>query len=169
VSTPTDDPVIKQFRDQISDNDLKIIDLINKRLSLVDKLWRYKAEHGVDMYAPDREEWMLTFLSRPSGSAKAERRVARGGRRGSGGGDDGDGDGDQCPARTDTPRREFRSTSVRLAVRLDVLLASETPRSRRRKLLSTRHPLSTPSGRIRATLRERPTASTTATTSATSL
>ena len=64
VSTPNDDPVIKQFRDQISDNDLKIIDLINKRLSLVDKLWRYKAEHGVDMYAPDREEWMLTFLSR---------------------------------------------------------------------------------------------------------
>ena len=64
MSTPNDDPVIKQFRDQISDNDLKIIDLINKRLSLVDKLWRYKAGHGVDMYAPDREEWMLTFLSR---------------------------------------------------------------------------------------------------------
>ena len=64
MSTPNDDPVIKQFRDQISDNDLKIIDLINKRLSLVDKLWRYKAEHGVDMYNPEREEWMLTFLSR---------------------------------------------------------------------------------------------------------
>jgi chorismate mutase len=64
VTTPNDDPVIKQFRDQISDNDLKIIDLINKRLTLVDKLWRYKAEHGVDMYNPEREEWMLTFLSR---------------------------------------------------------------------------------------------------------
>jgi chorismate mutase len=64
VSTPSDDPVIKQFRDQISDNDLKIVDLINKRLTLVDKLWRYKAEHGVDMYNPEREEWMLTFLSR---------------------------------------------------------------------------------------------------------
>ena len=64
MSTPNDDPVIKQFRDQISDNDLKIIDLINKRLSLVDKLWRYKAEHGVDMYNAAREEWMVTFLSR---------------------------------------------------------------------------------------------------------
>jgi len=64
VSTPSDDPVIKQFRDQISDNDLKIVDLINKRLTLVDKLWRYKAEHGFDMYNPEREEWMLTFLSR---------------------------------------------------------------------------------------------------------
>ena len=64
MSTPNDDPVMKQFRDQISDNDLKIIDLINKRLSLVDRLWRYKAEHGIDMYNPEREEWMLTFLSR---------------------------------------------------------------------------------------------------------
>lgn len=64
MTTPSDDPVIKQFRDQISDNDLKIIDLINKRLTLVDKLWRYKAERGVDIYNPEREEWMLTFLSR---------------------------------------------------------------------------------------------------------
>jgi chorismate mutase len=64
VSTPGDDPVVKQFRDQISDNDLKIIELINKRLSLVDKLWRYKAEHGIDMYSPQREEWMVTFLTR---------------------------------------------------------------------------------------------------------
>jgi chorismate mutase len=64
VTTPSDDPVVKQFRDQISDNDLKIIDLINKRLTLVDKLWRYKAEHEMEMYVPEREEWMLTFLSR---------------------------------------------------------------------------------------------------------
>ena len=64
MSTPSDDPVVKQFRDQISDNDLKIIDLINKRLTLVDKLWRYKTEHGLDMYVPEREEWMVTFLSR---------------------------------------------------------------------------------------------------------
>jgi chorismate mutase len=64
VSTPSDDPVVKQFRDQISDNDLKIIDLINKRLTLVDRLWRYKAEHGIEMYNPEREEWMITFLSR---------------------------------------------------------------------------------------------------------
>jgi chorismate mutase len=64
VSTPSDDPVIKQFRDQISDNDLKIVDLINKRLKLVDKLWRYKAGQGVEVFNPEREEWMLTFVSR---------------------------------------------------------------------------------------------------------
>ena len=64
MTTPNDDPVIRQFRDQISDNDLKIVDLINKRLTLVDKLWRYKAEQGVEVVSPEREEWMLTFLSR---------------------------------------------------------------------------------------------------------
>lgn len=64
MSAPNDDPVIKQFRDQIIDNDLKIVDLINKRLKLVDKLWRYKAEHGVEVFNPEREEWMLTFVSR---------------------------------------------------------------------------------------------------------
>ena len=36
MANPGDDAVIKQFRDQISDNDLKIIDAINKRLKLVD-------------------------------------------------------------------------------------------------------------------------------------
>ena len=59
-----DDPVIKQFRDQISDNDLKIIDAVNKRLKLVKQLRAYKEQHGVDFLDPAREEWMLTFVSR---------------------------------------------------------------------------------------------------------
>lgn len=59
-----DDPVIKQFRDQISDNDLKIIDAVNKRLKLVRQLKEYKEEQGVGFLDPAREEWMLTFVSR---------------------------------------------------------------------------------------------------------
>ncbi|MEI6452007.1 MAG: chorismate mutase, partial [Actinomycetes bacterium] len=59
-----DDPVIKQFRDQISDNDLKIIDAVNRRLKLVKQLRAYKEQHGVDFLDPAREEWMLTFVSR---------------------------------------------------------------------------------------------------------
>ena len=64
MSTAGDDPVIKQFRDQISDNDLKIIDAVNKRLKLVKQLKAYKEQHGVDFLDPAREEWMLTFVSR---------------------------------------------------------------------------------------------------------
>ena len=59
-----DDAVIKQFRDQISDNDLKIIEAVNKRLKLVKQLKAYKEQHGVDFLDPAREEWMLTFVSR---------------------------------------------------------------------------------------------------------
>ena len=58
------DPVIRQFRDQISDNDLKIVDAINKRLKLVAQLRAYKADRGMDFVDPDREAWMLTYVSR---------------------------------------------------------------------------------------------------------
>jgi len=64
VGNAGNDPVIKQFRDQISDNDLKIIDAVNKRLKLVKQLKAYKEQHGVDFLDPAREEWMLTFVSR---------------------------------------------------------------------------------------------------------
>jgi chorismate mutase len=65
VSSVVDtDPVIRQFRDQISDNDLKIVDAINKRLKLVAQLRAYKADRGMDFVDPDREAWMLTYVSR---------------------------------------------------------------------------------------------------------
>jgi chorismate mutase/prephenate dehydratase len=58
------DPVIRQFREKISDNDLKIVELINKRLKLVAQLKSYKEDHRLEFYDPDREQWMLTFVSR---------------------------------------------------------------------------------------------------------
>lgn len=59
-----DDPVVKQFRDQISDNDLKIIAAVNKRLKLVAQLWQYKHEQGLPESDPEREAWMLTYAAR---------------------------------------------------------------------------------------------------------
>jgi chorismate mutase len=64
VTNALDDPVIKQYRDQISDNDLKIIDAFNKRLKLVAQLWQYKQERGIPASDPDREAWMLTYAAR---------------------------------------------------------------------------------------------------------
>jgi chorismate mutase len=64
VADAAGDPVIKQFRDQISDNDLKIIDAVNKRLKLVKQLKAYKRQHDVEFLDPAREEWMLTYVSR---------------------------------------------------------------------------------------------------------
>jgi chorismate mutase len=58
------DPVIRQFREQISDNDLKVVELLNKRIKLVTQLWQYKRQHGLDVYAPAQEDWLLTFVTR---------------------------------------------------------------------------------------------------------
>jgi chorismate mutase len=58
------DPFIRQVREQISDNDRAIVDAINARLKLVARLKGYKESRGMDFLDPDREEWMLQYLSR---------------------------------------------------------------------------------------------------------
>jgi len=60
----TDDPLIKQLRQQISDIDRSIVDSMNARLSLVAQLKRYKESRGIDFVDPEREEWMLQDLQR---------------------------------------------------------------------------------------------------------
>ena len=58
------DPIIRQLREAISDNDRKLVDALNKRLELVGRLKRYKESHGIEFVDPDREEWMLSYLQR---------------------------------------------------------------------------------------------------------
>jgi chorismate mutase len=58
------DPLIRQLREQISDNDRAIVEAINVRLKLVARLKSYKESRGVSFVDPDREEWMLQYLSR---------------------------------------------------------------------------------------------------------
>ena len=58
------DPIIRQLREAISDNDRKLIEAVNKRLELVARLKRYKESHGIGFVDPEREEWMLKYLSR---------------------------------------------------------------------------------------------------------
>ena len=59
-----DDPLIRQLRQQISDTDRAIVDAINKRLQLVARIKEYKESRGIDFVDPEREEWMLKYLSR---------------------------------------------------------------------------------------------------------
>ena len=58
------DPVIRQLREQLSDNDVKIIEAINARLKLVGRLKAVKEERGIGFLDPAREEWMLQYLTR---------------------------------------------------------------------------------------------------------
>ena len=58
------DPVLAQFREQITDNDRAIVDAINKRLKLVAQIKRYKEARKMPFLDAAREEWMLRYLSR---------------------------------------------------------------------------------------------------------
>jgi chorismate mutase len=58
------DPFIRQLREQISDNDRAFVEGINKRLKLVAQLKSYKESRGLSFVDPEREEWMLQYLSR---------------------------------------------------------------------------------------------------------
>ena len=49
-----DDPVIRQFREQISDNDRAIVDAVNKRLRLVAQVKAYKESRGLGFIDPER-------------------------------------------------------------------------------------------------------------------
>jgi chorismate mutase len=60
----TEDPLIKQIRQQISDTDRSIVDSMNARLRLVARLKRYKESRGIGFVDPEREEWMLQYLQR---------------------------------------------------------------------------------------------------------
>ena len=64
MADPAVDPLIRQLREQISDNDRKLIDAINKRLELVGRLKAYKDSRGLDFVDTAREEWMLQDLQR---------------------------------------------------------------------------------------------------------
>ena len=58
------DPLIRQLREQLSDNDVAIVEAVNARLDLVARLKRVKEERGIDFLDPAREEWMLQYLTR---------------------------------------------------------------------------------------------------------
>ena len=60
----SDDPLLRQLREQISDTDRAIVDAINTRLKLVARIKSYKESRGIGFVDPEREEWMLQYLSR---------------------------------------------------------------------------------------------------------
>jgi chorismate mutase len=64
VADTSNDPVIKHYREQISDNDVKILEALNKRIKLVKSLKDYKEAHGLSFYDAAQEDWVITYLCR---------------------------------------------------------------------------------------------------------
>ena len=58
------DPVVHEFREQISAADRAILEAVNTRLGLVARLKEYKDAHGIGFVDPDREAALLRELER---------------------------------------------------------------------------------------------------------
>ena len=64
MAQQNNDPLIRQLREQISDADRTIVEAVNARLKLVARLKAYKESRGMSFVDPEREEWMLSYLTR---------------------------------------------------------------------------------------------------------
>jgi chorismate mutase len=77
VEADSADPVIRQLREQISDNDRAIVKALNRRLELVQKIKRYKESRGFDFVDRSREEWILRDLARANRGPLSEDGIRR--------------------------------------------------------------------------------------------
>jgi chorismate mutase len=56
------DPTLHRLREQIAAADAEILELVNRRLELVEEIRAYKEAHGVAFLDPGQEQRLLTRL-----------------------------------------------------------------------------------------------------------
>ena len=56
------DPVVQAFRSEIAALDARLLATVNERIAVVAQLHRYKAERGIPVRDPAREEELLGHL-----------------------------------------------------------------------------------------------------------
>ena len=59
---PTIDATLARLRGLLAVNDIAVLDLVNRRLELVDQIKRRKEELDVAFVDPEREAWLLDHL-----------------------------------------------------------------------------------------------------------
>ena len=62
TADPTTDAALGDLRELLAANDLALVDLVNRRLDLVEKIKHRKSELGVTFVDPEREAWLLDYL-----------------------------------------------------------------------------------------------------------
>jgi chorismate mutase/prephenate dehydrogenase len=55
-------PDLQQLRDRIAAADAEILELVNRRLALVEEIRAYKRAHGLAFVDPDQEDRLLARL-----------------------------------------------------------------------------------------------------------
>jgi chorismate mutase len=68
---------IEVMRDEITALDVRILSTINARIRAVDELRRYKEEHGLSFYDPEREAWLSDYLKRVNSGPLSDEGVER--------------------------------------------------------------------------------------------
>ena len=58
------DEQLLALREQVTETDRVLVEALNKRLRLVARIKRHKRENGLPFLDPDREAWLLAYLSR---------------------------------------------------------------------------------------------------------
>ena len=64
AAEPTTDAALDRLRELLADNDVALLDLVNRRLELVGQIKARKGELGVAFVDPEREAWLLDHLRR---------------------------------------------------------------------------------------------------------
>ena len=62
AADPTTDAALADLRELLAANDVALLDLVNRRLDLVEKIKQRKSELGVAFVDPEREAWLLDYL-----------------------------------------------------------------------------------------------------------
>ena len=67
----------EEIREEIAANDAEIVAAVNRRLRLVEELWRLKAERGDARLDPDRERRLREQLGRTNDGPLSEEGLGR--------------------------------------------------------------------------------------------
>jgi chorismate mutase len=62
AADPTTDAALGELRELLAANDVALLDLVNRRLDLVEKIKLRKSELGMTFVDPEREAWLLDYL-----------------------------------------------------------------------------------------------------------
>ena len=62
AADPTTDAALGDLRELLAANDLALVDLVNRRLDLVERIKQRKSELGVAFVDPEREAWLFDYL-----------------------------------------------------------------------------------------------------------
>ena len=72
AAEPTTDAALDRLRELLADNDVALLDLVNRRLELVGQIKERKDELGVAFVDPEREAWLLDHLRRANSGRLSE-------------------------------------------------------------------------------------------------